>query len=85
MMLVLSIERNKTEKAHTDFELSMYPLHISVSVLGLDFITVTHHFQKFTRQNTMLLKDVEEKREEQIILSQNNTVHVSYLQIFIIY
>ncbi len=58
----------------------MYPLHISVSVLGLNCVIVTHHFQKFTGQNTMLLKDVEEKREEQIILSQNNTVRVLYLQ-----
>lgn len=59
------------EKALTDFELSLYPLHISVSVLGLNCITVTHQFQKFTGQNTMLSK---EKRKEHIIVCQNNSL-----------
>jgi len=51
-----------TEKARTDFELSLYPLHISVSVMGLNCITVTHQFQKFTGQNTMLSKDKRRSR-----------------------
>lgn len=38
----------------TDFELPLYPLHIAVSVLGLDGVTVTHQLHKLFGQDTVL-------------------------------
>lgn len=38
----------------TDFKLPLYSLHISVSVLGLDGVTVTHQLHKLSRQDIVL-------------------------------
>lgn len=38
----------------TDFKLPLYSLHISLSVLGLDGVTVTHQLHKLSWQDTVL-------------------------------
>lgn len=38
----------------TDFELPLYSLHVAVSVLSLDGVTVTHQLHKLLGQDGML-------------------------------
>lgn len=38
----------------TDFELPLYPLYVSISVLGLNCVTVAHRLKEISRQDSML-------------------------------
>lgn len=46
--------RLKKSRALTDFQLPLYPLHVAVSVLGLDGVTVTHQLHKLSGQDAVL-------------------------------